>query len=92
MKKVVIDGGAVKTMEDIHRTFAEALDFPEWYGGNLDALYDCLTDLFEETEIVIENRDALAGVLGRRCAGFWRVLCDAARENRRIRISGELFG
>ncbi|WP_229795280.1 barstar family protein [Saccharothrix coeruleofusca] len=23
----------------------EALEFPDWYGHNLDALYDCLTDL-----------------------------------------------
>ena len=24
---------------------ADALDFPDWFGHNLDALYDCLTDL-----------------------------------------------
>ncbi|QFU92831.1 Barstar (barnase inhibitor) [Amycolatopsis sp. YIM 10] len=24
---------------------AAALDFPDWFGRNLDALYDCLTDL-----------------------------------------------
>lgn len=24
---------------------AEALAFPDWFGRNLDALYDCLTDL-----------------------------------------------
>jgi RNAse (barnase) inhibitor barstar len=30
-------------MKAISRAFA----FPEWYGANLDALYDCLTDLPE---------------------------------------------
>lgn len=27
------------------RAMSGALDFPEWFGGNLDALHDCLTDL-----------------------------------------------
>lgn len=27
------------------RVFADALSFPEWFGHNLDALLDCLTDL-----------------------------------------------
>ncbi len=26
-------------------TIGRAFAFPEWYGANLDALYDCLTDL-----------------------------------------------
>lgn len=26
-----------------HRQIAEALEFPDWYGGNLDALFDCLS-------------------------------------------------
>ena len=28
--------------------FAEVLDFPDWFGRNLDALADCLHDLAEE--------------------------------------------
>lgn len=30
--------------------FAEALDFPAWFGGNLDALSDCLRHLAGHTE------------------------------------------
>ncbi len=30
-------------LQEIGRAFA----FPDWYGANLDALYDCLTDLAE---------------------------------------------
>jgi len=29
------------------RAIGLALGFPPWYGANLDALYDCLTDLVE---------------------------------------------
>lgn len=31
-------------MRDLLRPLGKALDFPEWYGANLDALFDCLSD------------------------------------------------
>lgn len=39
----------------MHRLFAKALQFPDWYGNNLDALYDLLTDLEEPTHVVLRN-------------------------------------
>ena len=30
-------------MAAVHRLFAETLDFPYWYGHNLDALFDLLS-------------------------------------------------
>ena len=38
-----LDAGATK--DSIIGTIGEALDFPDWAGRNLDALYDLLTDL-----------------------------------------------
>ena len=32
------------------KAIGRAFAFPEWYGGNLDALYDCLTDLPERSD------------------------------------------
>ena len=40
-----MDCGKIRTKEDFHSTLAKAMDFPDWYGGNLDALYDCLTEI-----------------------------------------------
>ena len=51
MKKVTIDTAELTTMEQIHDFLKEELNFPDHYGKNLDALYDCLTDISEETEI-----------------------------------------
>ena len=45
MEERIIDCTRIKTKEDLHRIFRETLRFPEWYGNNLDALYDCLTDI-----------------------------------------------
>ena len=62
--------------EQLHDYLQEMLPLPEYYGRNLDALYDCLTEL-TDTVVVIENEDQ---------AGEWykkveRVLADACREN-----------
>jgi RNAse (barnase) inhibitor barstar len=41
--RIDLDGCATK-QEFLART-AAALEFPAWFGGNWDALFDCLTDL-----------------------------------------------
>ena len=86
MKFAVIDGASVTSMEDIHQTLAQQLDFPDWYGGNLDALHDCLTDLHEETEVSIVHADALLETLGPAYVRLTRVLSDAAEENPYLKL------
>ena len=39
-----------------HKYLKEVFSFPEYYGGNFDALYDCLSDL-DRTEIIIVNEN-----------------------------------
>ena len=48
-----LDGKLIK--KDGHDYLMEALDLPEYYGKNLDALYDCLTVI--ECEIVLINSE-----------------------------------
>ena len=57
--RFVLDVSACETAEDLHRALAEGLHFPAWYGGNLDALHDCLTDLNEPTELIVRGTSAL---------------------------------
>ena len=39
------DCSAWGSVEDMHEAIAAGLDFPDYYGRNLDALNDCLTDI-----------------------------------------------
>jgi RNAse (barnase) inhibitor barstar len=44
-EKYSIDFSNVEHYLEMHKTIGEALDFPEYYGCNWDAFWDCLTDL-----------------------------------------------
>lgn len=52
MKQITLDGNLLADAAKVHEYLKEMLEFPEYYGSNLDALYDCLTDL-ENIEITI---------------------------------------
>jgi len=83
MKHITIDCRQIETSCQLHAAFAEALDFPAWYGNNLDALHDCLTSLSEETEITLSYFSSLPGFSG----GFRRVLLDAEAENPYLKVT-----
>lgn len=68
-----IDLSKICSAKVIHNILAQTLDFPDWYGHNLDALYDCLTELPEPIHLVLKNWDAAADF----APGFESVFTDA---------------
>ena len=81
MTYVFLDGDRILSNADLHAAFAAALDLPEWYGGNLDALHDVLTERADPVGIVIVNEALLHEHLGRRAAGFFRLLRDLQKDD-----------
>ena len=45
-EKYTIDFRKVKYYYDMHFTIRDALDFPDYYGCNWSAFWDCLTDMY----------------------------------------------
>ena len=86
MQSVILDGELLLTREDVHKTLREGLSFPEWYGNNLDALHDVLTDRMEETYIELKNRALLDEHLGDYAVYLLRVMTDCAEENPHLHI------
>ena len=67
-----------------HQYLAQMLDFPDYYGKNLDALFDCLTELGDGT--IVLNGGADLSRNGGYGAKVLKVLEEAARANPRLRL------
>lgn len=87
MTKVVLNGREIASEQQLHQLLSKALNFPAWYGGNLDALFDCLTDVTDDAEISVIGYDDLTDKLGECALLILTVLRDAAAENSRLKIS-----
>lgn len=67
---------------EVHATLADALRFPQYYGKNLDALWDCATcDIDRPTELTWRNFAATQKNLGPEADAIRQVLEEAAAEN-----------
>ena len=84
MKKVILDCSLVETSAGLHLQLSELLNLPEYYGNNLDALADCLSEVHPPVCLTLENAQALEDHLGDYAQRFLRVLEQAARENPRF--------
>ena len=49
----IIDLKNVKNKDEAHKIIKEALNFPDYYGANLDALNDSLSEIEEGSSIII---------------------------------------
>jgi len=54
--KIYLSGETIRTKENFHKQIKEKLNLPEYYGNNLDALWDCLKGWVDmPVEIVWRN-------------------------------------
>ncbi len=83
MKEITINCAAIGTMGEMHDLLARELNFPDWYGRNLDALHDCLTAISEDTHLTFLHFPALPFPT----VGLLRVLRDSENENPWLKIS-----
>lgn len=59
MRTIYLKSSNMLTKKQVHKYFKKVFDLPEYYGNNLDALWDVLTERIEETKIVLDNEDLL---------------------------------
>lgn len=79
---VTIDCGGCADKKELHARIAAAMNFPHWYGHNLDALRDCLIDL-DEAHITLTGWRETAFP----AEGFWQVFVDSAQENPQLSVT-----
>ena len=87
MREITIDCTKIADKAELHKTLAEVLDFPDWYGNNLDAMYDCLTGITDDVCIIIEGFDSLEEKLGTYALSMRKAMLRAADDNEKIRVA-----
>ena len=76
-----VDGWTGATEADFHAALAATLGFPDWYGGNLDALWDCLVTVVSEPTVLLwDGWGPLAHAAPDRFPRLLRVLHDRSVE------------
>ncbi|MBU3075442.1 barstar family protein [Clostridium estertheticum] len=65
MKKIILDGTQFTSKEKLHAILKSELQLPDYYGNNLDALWDCLTcDIHLPMTIEWRNFECSKALLG----------------------------
>ena len=82
----IIDGAAVEDRAALHTLLFEQLALPEWYGHNLDALYDVLSTTFTEATLIFLHGDAAQERLGGYLRTLRGMLADVGEENPYLHI------
>lgn len=79
---IEIDFSSCKYLGEIHKRLKESLNFPEYYGENLSALWDCLRFYsFEKTIIVVKGTKAVASEIEEDMKDVLRIFDRVHTEN-----------
>ena len=73
--KYILDGKKMVSREEAHAYLKEIFGFPDYYGQNLDALHDCLTEQ-KDVEIEVQHEEEMLAALGKYGEKLMQVLDD----------------
>ena len=73
--KYILDGRKMVSREETHAYLKETFGFPDYYGKNLDALHDCLTEQ-KEVENEVQHEEDMLAALGKYGEKLMQVLDD----------------
>ena len=76
--RIELDCALMTGRAETHEYLKQQLQFPDYYGRNLDALYDVLTDCVKPVHMVLIHKDAMLRQLSDYGEALLETLRDAA--------------
>lgn len=78
---VELNGLEMTDRQRTHEYLAEQLQFPDYYGKNLDALYDLLTERKESLEVRFFHSQEMKAQLGAYGSALLQTMQEAENDN-----------
>ncbi len=91
MKRLIIDGAKINGYSHLHDVLSDSLGFDDYYGKNLDALWDMLSEMSELLLISVINTEELAEALDDKFDPFMEVLSDADNDLENVFVRFDSF-
>ena len=85
-QKYEIDLQPVRTQSELHDLLQKILPLPDYYGRNLDSLYDVLMDIGDNAQITFVNSDFGEEALGKYYKNLNRMCNDINNNNPFVKI------
>lgn len=89
MKEIRLNGNKMLDKASTHAYLKRKLDFPDYYGENLDALWDLLTTDFATKKITIYRPTTIIENLGTYGEAIINLFKEVAKENEHIIVKIE---
>jgi ribonuclease inhibitor len=86
MKEIILDGKIMTSVEITHDYIKNNLDFPNYYGSNLDALWDVLTSISKPLKVILINKSAVENNVGYYEERLLEVFLEAESENKNFSL------
>ena len=86
MNIVILDGRKMTDKDTAHLYLQKKLNLPDYYGKNLDALYDCLTESGKPVQIIVSYVAEMQDSLRRYADNLLNTLEAAADKNPNISV------
>lgn len=87
MKIILLNGKRMINKKETHLYIKRKLELPDYYGKNLDALWDLLTIMSDPINIIILNGEYITENLGEYGNSLISVFEDVAKTNDRVIIN-----
>ena len=90
MNYIILDFNGIKSLWTLHEYFKEVFNLPDYYGHNMDALWDCLDCSFEfPTTIVLKNIENIPSEMNEATEIMLELFEYLQRDNEKVTVQIE---